>query len=99
MALGDQDMAVFFADGVQVAAPDGTTAMANLDWPEEVDYLHAQSTAGVVVGKPVITYATGSLILKSGQQVTVDGTVYVVRYTWKIDDGKLSKAELNKAVA
>ena len=99
MAIGDQDIAngVFFADGVAVVDAAGNKANAVLDWPEDVEMLHGRLTPGIVVGKPKITYATGSLNLKSDQLVTVAGTRYQVCHVWRIDDGKLTCAELNKA--
>jgi hypothetical protein len=110
MALGDSDLGLFFQDGVKVVLPDGTSAMANLDWPESVDYLSHQLTPGVVVGKPTITYATASLVLKSNMAVTVyrnlgtspvpkwdAGTPYVICHVRRTDDGNISVAELNKA--
>jgi hypothetical protein len=99
VALGDSDVqnGLFFQDGVLVELADGTTAMANLDWPESVDYLGQQLTPGIVVGKPTITYATSQLVLKSDMAITVDGKPYKVCHIRRIDDGKVSVAELSKA--
>jgi hypothetical protein len=97
MSFGDQDLQTFVAEGVPAVAQDGTTANVILEWPEEVDFLHAQMTPGIVVGKPTIQYVTGALALKGGMAITVDGTSYLVCHIWKVLDGKFTKAELNKA--
>lgn len=110
MALGDSDLGMFFQDGVLVKLPDGKSTMANLDWPESVDFLSRQLTPGVVVGKPTITYATTAVTLKSGMRVAVHqnlgtsavprwdaGTQYEICHIYRTGDGKVSVAELNKA--
>jgi hypothetical protein len=99
MAIGDQDIVagLFFNDGVAVVDAAGNKANAVMDWPEEVEMLHGRLTPGIVVGKPKITYASGALNLKSDALVTVNGTRYQVCHVRRIDDGKLSVAELNKA--
>ncbi len=98
MSLGDADLAagLFFADGVVAVLPDGTTAMVNLNWPEEINSLGGRFPQGMVVGKPSIEYATAALVLKSDMLITVDGTQYKVCHVQKKDDGKVSIAELNK---
>jgi hypothetical protein len=89
MALGDSDLGVFFQDGVKVVLPNGTSAMANLDWPENVDFLRGQLTSGAVVAKPTITYATDSLGLMSDMPITVDG-----RHTpWMVSPGASETAK------
>jgi hypothetical protein len=100
MALGDSDLGVFFQDGVKVVLPNGTSAMANLDWPENVDFLRGQLTSGAVVAKPTITYATDSLGLMSDMPITVDGRPYAVDgKPRRIGDGKISVVELKKRYA
>jgi hypothetical protein len=97
VALGDQDLGVFFRDGYKVVTPDGASAMANLEWPEEVEHLSGQLTAGIYTGKPTITFATGSLVLRNEMAITVDGVAYKVSgHPWKTGDGKVSQARIAK---
>jgi hypothetical protein len=99
MSLGDQDLldGTFFADGVVAVLADGTTAMVNLDWPEQVSMLKGNLKEGVVTGQPQIEYATSALQLKSEMLITVDGVSYRVRHVYRKEDGKISIAELGKA--
>ena len=99
MSFGDEDLNVFTCEGVSATDAAGNCAQVLLEWPEEVDFLRGQMTPGVVVGKPVMQYVTGSLVLVNGAPVIVDGVGYIVSHTWRVTDGKFSKAEIKKAGA
>lgn len=98
MPIGDQDGAIFFADGLTVTRADGSTFKANRDLPEVVE----GGTFGVpgeqVLGKPELRYETASAAdLAKDDVLTVAGVQYRVRSVNQESDGLISVARLATA--
>lgn len=95
MAFGDQDLAIFFADGSPALLDDGGEVMGHFNVPESLeDFGGARS--GEIAGHPNFEHATTDAI-KRGTKLTIEGTKYEVRYVRKSGDGKVSVAELKNA--
>jgi hypothetical protein len=104
MAFGDQDLDIFFQDGTQVYAADGSALfMAHLDLPEKLEQFGVlHSPGGQQVGHPQIRFSTAAAPAAFGR-----GTVVIikgVRYQLRSDpdkqgDGLESVAELKLATS
>src|SRR4051812_42905254 len=99
MALGDQDLGVFFSDmAVTVTTPAGRSTKANFDLVDEMESFGGLGgSAGQVAQKPQITFVTGTLgDVQNGDKLTVDGVDYLARTPRAIGDGKLTVLELKR---
>jgi hypothetical protein len=99
MAFRSGDAEIFFRDSDRAKIEGTDTEFAcTVDYPEPIDTFSGQSRAGVVNGKPLMTYATAApgRKLTAVDIVTIDGVRYQVQAPRQVDDGLHSQADLKK---
>jgi hypothetical protein len=97
MAVGDQDLAIFFQDGTPGVLADGTTIMGHFDMPEQLEgFAPVNVMAKEVAGRTTFRYATSSAPSGFGHNstITIKGVTYRVRSPRKVGDGQESIVDL-----
>jgi|SRR6185437_7817488 len=90
--FGAGDLPALLADqGVTVIAADGKTQTLGLYDKQNVQELAPTSGALLDVLHTALTIVTGSMSAAVEDQITVDGSPYVVRNVNPMDDGQLTE--------